>query len=1177
MGFFDLFKKKSTDTPKETAPAQPAVRAGGTSDGAFGNISVDSILSVLDSPDIADEPDFSELSGTLDFTVTKGSVYEGMTMTAAALDDAAMHDQASITNERIRKGELVLETYEVESDAISGGMGSVWRVRHKDWNAELAMKRPQPRFFAEAGEQRKADFIAECENWISLGLHPNIVACYYVREVGGVPTIFSEWMTLGSLKDAISSGALYEGDDDAVSERLLDIAIQAARGLAYSHARGLLHQDVKPANILLASGWDAKVADFGLARAISRLGNSEDAAASDNTQDDGNVPARPTGYTPAYCPSEQAEGAEPAPWMDVFAWALTVLEMFAGERTWTIGADVSRQLDELCAQCRIPLPAELQELIDRCLMGEEDDFEAIAEELVALYRTVIGEDYRRDASKAASDVADILNNRALSMLDLGKPEEAERLWEQALNADPTHLASTYNQALHEWRCGLIDDQEAQRRVNVLPHSHAGELAARLIRDGGCAADFFANFDLRDDSELWSEQAKQHVDDAKTTKTVYVLDCPGNKRRVLAASDYWMEIVDAGSGRCIVEFDLSVHPKNGILSAPVTDERGRIVARGHAGFWREWNAYAANREAYDAMAAATPSIVYVWDMQTGACIKKLRGHEKRVRAVAIDKSGHTIVSAGEDMMLKVWDVDSGTCTKTFYIGSEVRSLAVNDLCDQVLVGTMEGDIIVWSIPEGEEIGMLIGHKGEVDALAFGRDGVHAMSNVGNEFQKYWDVPGERCLMTLTGDGSGWKQCGRFPLGPSDKERVRKLADNNRPAEWELSVVQSTAEVLAAETAFEQALAAAQTSFEARDIPAVLAHIETARACKGFENDSRLSELSAQIDALCAKESIRVITEVDTVSFDCDGTEAFYITADGRHAIAKARYELAVWSIEHNRAITSLRSDQLFGWTDSWGTFYLSEDGSRAFCPTYSTAPSKYLILDFSGDDLRTETGSICIPPFSELESLPAGKSQHSLLSVDPSLSTAIYACIDKTFAVDIASGESKVLLDFAANWARMSPDGAYVLYEIWNYDGSDDVRTFIANPFCTDAVERCPSIDFGNRGVVEFDCDWKRALSATEDDNAAIISAETGEQIIALDFDADECNCATFTSDGRFLFLADYDGHLFVFDTETGECVYELDPQERILKFTLSNDMHTLYTLNTDADVRIWRIDYQYKM
>ena len=215
-------------------------------------------------------------SNSLSISISKKLADEEMSMRRATMEDAASRSTGgirpeAITNEEINKGDPILNTYKVISDAIHGGMGSVWRVHHGGWNVDLAMKRPQPRFFAEGSDSRKEEFVAECENWINLGLHSGIVSCYYVREIGGVPSIFSEWMDGGSLKDRIRDGSLYEGTEQEVRERILGIAIQTARGLKYSHEQGLIHQDIKPGNILLSKDWDAKVADFGLAKAQSRL------------------------------------------------------------------------------------------------------------------------------------------------------------------------------------------------------------------------------------------------------------------------------------------------------------------------------------------------------------------------------------------------------------------------------------------------------------------------------------------------------------------------------------------------------------------------------------------------------------------------------------------------------------------------------------------------------------------------------------------------------------------------------------------------------------------------------------------------------------------------------------------------------------------------------------------
>ena len=400
------------------------------------------------------------------------SIQEEFSVSQAAIYDAKLRKEKgqepeSISNEQIKKNDPILDTYKVLDDAIHGGMGSVWRVHHESWNVDLAMKRPQPRFFAEAGDGRKEEFIRECENWINLGLHPNIVSCYYVREIGGVPTIFSEWMDNGSLKDRIRDGSLYEGTEEEVQERILDIAIQTARGLKYSHENNLIHQDVKPGNILLTKDWDAKVADFGLAKAQSQLTENEKPVS--------------TGYTIQYCPKEQAEGAPAEKWMDVYAWALTVLEMYAGKRLWETGAEAKEHWEEYLNQCRVLIPKVLSVQLGNCISKPTNVFSYIENDLIKQFRKSVGYDYPRLTSTAAADTADSLNNRALSFLDLGKPKNAESLWEKALSKEPDHPFSVFNAGLYKWRKGSITNLDFQRELEQVRGGTRGKLYQNLLR------------------------------------------------------------------------------------------------------------------------------------------------------------------------------------------------------------------------------------------------------------------------------------------------------------------------------------------------------------------------------------------------------------------------------------------------------------------------------------------------------------------------------------------------------------------------------------------------------------------------------------------------------------------------------------------------------------------------
>ena len=133
-------------------------------------------------------------------------------------------------------GDVILDLYEVKpvdeygSAFHAGGFGKVYKVHHKTWNMDLAVKAPHAHVFTSQGQ--KDNFTKECQSWIELGMHPNIATCYYVRELSGVPRIFAEYVADGSLKDWIESGKLYEGKSDtAVLKHLLDIAIQFAWGL----------------------------------------------------------------------------------------------------------------------------------------------------------------------------------------------------------------------------------------------------------------------------------------------------------------------------------------------------------------------------------------------------------------------------------------------------------------------------------------------------------------------------------------------------------------------------------------------------------------------------------------------------------------------------------------------------------------------------------------------------------------------------------------------------------------------------------------------------------------------------------------------------------------------------------------------------------------------------------
>lgn len=160
-------------------------------------------------------------------------------MAGGEVDEAAVHQAEEEVQQEWKPGEVILGLYEVrrvtegfgedavEKDFHEGGFGRVHKVWHRGWHHELAVKTPRPGLFTT--DQQKEAFIRECDVWINLGLHPHIASCYYVRNLGGLPRVFSDYAEAGTLEDWIRTGRLYEGRDEReILARMLDLAIQYA-------------------------------------------------------------------------------------------------------------------------------------------------------------------------------------------------------------------------------------------------------------------------------------------------------------------------------------------------------------------------------------------------------------------------------------------------------------------------------------------------------------------------------------------------------------------------------------------------------------------------------------------------------------------------------------------------------------------------------------------------------------------------------------------------------------------------------------------------------------------------------------------------------------------------------------------------------------------------------------
>lgn len=416
-----------------------------------------------------------------------------LTGEAETVSDAPTSSQpfVNVSTRDWHLGEILLDRYEVMAVLGTGGNGRVYKVYHREWGLELAVKTPLREKVAQ--ESLRAAFLQEAETWANLKFHPNVVRCVYVRTIGDLPRIFMDYVAGGSLSEWITTRRLYSGGTDEALARILDIAIQCAWGLHHAHENGLVHQDLKPANVLIDTNDTARVTDFGLAGIMTHT----------SLRENGEIPsATYTGRTPAYCSPEQAlaavvrdgDGSISRPRVsrgtDVWSWGLTVLEMFYGEPPSPMGGQVAPEvlrqflLDGQPDTAIPAMPAEAADLLTRCFQIRVEDRPGtlleVADALQHIYQQKLARPYPKRAPLTTRQIADALNNRGVSLRELGRLDEAEAMWKEALAADPLHLHAGFNFHFMQYRLGVLDDDAVGRSFGSLLDAHTGDALADML-------------------------------------------------------------------------------------------------------------------------------------------------------------------------------------------------------------------------------------------------------------------------------------------------------------------------------------------------------------------------------------------------------------------------------------------------------------------------------------------------------------------------------------------------------------------------------------------------------------------------------------------------------------------------------------------------------------------------
>jgi len=811
----------------------------------------------------------------------------------------------------------------------------------------------------------------------------------------------------------------------------------------------------------------------------------------------------------------------------------------------------------------------------------------------------------------------------VSLLDLGRQEEAEKLFERALQSDVHHLEASYNRGLLLWRSARMTDDVLAKQLEEVRTTHEGDwrvgyylgLVYMERGDGESALKVLEQASRQAPQEEEVQRALKVTRrsqgewhswvrsfEGHTSWVFSVSISPDGRWALSGSGSHFFEeeehvvcLWNLATGQCVRKFEghtgsvfsVSISPDGRWGLSGSRDETLRLwelatgrclrTLEGHRG---KVFSVSISPDGRWGLSGSEDGMLWLWELATGQCVRTFEGHEWAVNSVSISLDGRWALSGSYDKTLRLWELATGRCVRTFegHAGS-VTSVSINPDGRWGLSGSEDETLRLWELATGRCLRTLEGHRGEVSSVAFSPDGRWGLSGSSDETLRLWELATGRCVRTFTGHKSvastllvghvssvTFSPDGRWALSGSWDSTLRlwELKGNGSPAPLAVARPRSSAEVTGAETEVRRALESAKSALKQGDASRAAAEVSGARRVPGYERHEELMELCRQIGLRGRLKCFSRGWLHPTFKRSADGAESVSISPDGRWLLTSNK-TLRLWELTTGQCVRTFE-----GHTSLVHSVSISPDGRLAVSGSEDKTLRLWELA--TGWCLRTfkghsdEVSSVIFSPDGRW--VLSGSDDETLRLWELATGRCVRTFIGHTTdlnSLDLRDVRSMHL--GLVNSVSISPDGRWALsgswdktLRLWELATGRSLRTFEGH---TDRVNS-----------VTFSPDGRWALSGSNDKMLRLWELATGRCLRTFEGHTGAVYSVSISPDGRWALSGSYDKTLGLWELATGQCVRTFEgPELQVNSVTFSPDGR--WALSGDGgQLARWELDWE---